>query len=188
SALPSTSNTGNLPNDNTAASGLISSDDVCRSHQLAKTLPARTSNPNIDSCKLPTRQSNTMPAKCIHETKVFNTDTIFNLAQSSIGSQSLYTSDAKPIQSSQSSSMSTTSYTPYKPELSGPIMSTCTTTSAAASSSNSTKTPLTSHPTAPHLFPHLSPNEHVVYDDYTTKIPSTPSNTRMLNTVRTGLG
>ncbi|CAH8827488.1 unnamed protein product [Trichobilharzia szidati] len=186
-SFPSTSNTGNLPNDNSTASGLISSDDVCRSHQLAKTLPARTSNPNIDSCKLPTRQSNTLPAKCIHETKIFNTDTIFNLAQSSIGSQSLYTPDIKPIQSSQSS-MSTTSHTPYKPELSGPIMSTCTATStAAASSSNSTKTPLTSHPTAPHLFPHLSSNEHV-YDDYTTKMPSTPSNTRMLNTVRTGLG
>ncbi|VDP03154.1 unnamed protein product, partial [Schistosoma mattheei] len=35
--------------------------DVYHSHELAKRLPAHISDPNVDLCKTPARQSNTLP-------------------------------------------------------------------------------------------------------------------------------
>ncbi|VDP26921.1 unnamed protein product [Schistosoma margrebowiei] len=86
SPLPSTSTVTShqqLPCD-----GSITSDytnqmsapfDVYHSHELAKTLPAHISDPNVDLCKTPARQSNTLPVKCIHDSKTTgNFDILFN--------------------------------------------------------------------------------------------------------------
>ncbi|CAH8465651.1 unnamed protein product [Heterobilharzia americana] len=169
----SSSSIGSSPNENVTS--LSSAPDVCRSHQLAKTLPARISNPNIDSYKQPTRQANTLPAKSIHENKTSNFDPLFMPTQFSISGQYCNNSDLQPIPSSQFSS---TAQLSCKHELTGPIMST--------TSCISNRNLLTSHPTAPHFYPHFS-NEHPVYDDHTLKVITSP-NTGVLNTVRTGLG
>ncbi|KAK4473403.1 hypothetical protein MN116_002776 [Schistosoma mekongi] len=152
--------------------------DVCRSHELAKTLPARISNPSVDSFKPPTRQSNTLPAKTIYESRPSNFDRLFGPStQFSISGPYINNSDMKPIPSSRSSLATPIS---HKHETNEPIMSTGMYTPH--------KPMLTSHPTAPHFYPHLPHNDPIYSDVYhSSKLVATP-NTSVLSTVRTGLG
>ncbi|CAH8485832.1 unnamed protein product [Schistosoma haematobium] len=57
--------------------------DVYHSHELAKRLPAHISDPNGDLCKTPARQSNTLPVKCIHDSKTTDDDTGYRKKSSS---------------------------------------------------------------------------------------------------------
>ncbi|TNN11305.1 DNA methylase N 6 adenine specific isoform 2 [Schistosoma japonicum] len=152
--------------------------DVCRSHELAKTLPARISNPSVDPFKPPARQSNTLPAKTIYDSRPSNSDRLFGPStQFYISGPYINNSDMKPVPSSRSSLATPIS---HKHETNEPIMSTGIYTPH--------KPMLTSHPTAPHFYPHLSHNDPIYSDVYhSSKLVATP-NTSVLSTVRTGLG
>lgn len=141
--------------------------DVYHSHKLAKTLPAHISDPNIDLCKIPARQSNTLSVKCIHDSNTTgNFDTLLNPTQFPTSGQYLNNFNMKLIQSSRSSLAAPIS---LKHETIEPIMSTRRLTL--------NKSMLTSNPRAPHLYPHLFHSDPVCDDVYHATKAVTTKNT-----------